>query len=103
MDYSIIYVTTPNRKESKKIARSLVEEKLAACANILPIESVYRWKGKIVEEKEDAMLIKTRARLVDEVIERIKTLHSYEVPEIISLRIEKGHARFLNWIDESTE
>ena len=103
MDYSIIYVTTPNRKESKKIARSLVEKKLAACVNIFPIESVYRWKEKIVEEDEDAMIIKTRAGLVDKVIERVKALHSYEVPEIISLRIETGHARFLNWIEESTE
>jgi len=56
-----------------------------------------------VEEEEDAMIIKTRTELVDKVVERIKVLHSYEVPEIISIRIEKGHARFLKWIDESTE
>ena len=102
MNHSLVYVTTPNRKESKKIARVLVDEKLAACANIFPIESIYRWKGEIAEEEEDAMIIKTRVELVDKVIEKIRGLHSYEVPEIISLRIEKGHARFLNWIEEST-
>ena len=103
MDHSLVYVTTSDRKESKRIAESLVGERLAACANIFPVESVYRWKEKIVEEEEDAMIIKTRAELVDKVIERIRGLHSYEVPDIISLRIEKGHARFLKWIDESTE
>ena len=103
MSHSLVYVTTPNRKESKKIARSLVGERLAACANIFPVESIYRWKGEIADEEEDAMIIKTRAELVDKVIERIRGLHSYEVPDIISLRIEKGHARFLKWIDESTE
>jgi len=103
MNHSLVYVTTPNRKESKKIARVLVDEKLAACANIFPIESIYRWKGEIAEEEEDAMIIKTRVELVDKVIEKMRGLHSYEVPEIISLRIEKGHARFLNWIEESTE
>jgi len=102
MNHSLVYVTTPNRKESKKIARVLVDEKLAACANIFPIESIYRWKGEIAEEEEDAMIIKTRVELVDKVIEKIRGLHSCEVPEIISLRIEKGHARFLNWIEEST-
>jgi len=102
MNHSLVYVTTPKRKESKKIARVLVDEKLAACANIFPIESIYRWKGEIAEEEEDAMIIKTRVELVDKVIEKIRGLHSYEVPEIISLRIEKGHARFLNWIEEST-
>jgi periplasmic divalent cation tolerance protein len=103
MNHSLVYVTTPNRKESKRIAKSLVGERLAACANIFPVESVYRWKGEIAEEEEDAMIIKTRAELVDKVIERIRGLHSYEVPEIISMRIEKGHARFLKWIEESTE
>ncbi len=102
MQYCLVYITTENNEEARRIGKVLVEEKLAACVNIHPIESVYRWKGNIEEDIEAAMLAKTRAGLVDEVIKRVKELHSYEVPCIISISIEKGNHDYLKWIEEST-
>ena len=103
MPYRLIYITTGDEAEAKKIGRTLVEEKLAACVNFYPIQSIYRWEGEIEEEGEIAILVKTRAELVDRVIERVKELHSYEVPDIISLPIEKGYPAYLQWIEESTK
>ena len=103
MEYCSIYITTGDEDEARRIGRTLVEEKLAACVNILPIRSVYRWEENIEEEGEVAMFVKTRAELADEVIERVKELHSYEVPCIVSLPIEKGNPDYLRWIGESTK
>jgi len=103
MQYYLIYITTKDEEEAKKIGKTLVEEKLAACVNIYPIKSIYWWEEEIMEESEIAMLVKTKAELVDEVIKRVKQLHSYEVPCIISLPIEKGYPDFLKWINQSTK
>ena len=103
MPYYLIYITTKDEEEARKIGKTLVEEKLVACVNIHPIKSIYWWEGKITEESEIAMLVKTKAELVDEVIKRVKQLHSYEVPCIISLPIEKGYPDFLKWINQSTK
>ncbi|MBI2851219.1 MAG: divalent-cation tolerance protein CutA [Chloroflexi bacterium] len=103
MEYCSVYVTTATEDEAHKIGRALVEERLAACANILPIKSIYRWQGKIEETGEAAMFLKTRSELVDEVINRVKQLHSYEVPCIVSFPIEKANPDYLKWIEESTE
>lgn len=103
MQYYLIYITTKDEEEARKIGKTLVVEKLAACVNIRPIESIYRWGGEIREESEIAMLVKTKAKLVDEVIKRVKELHSYEVPCIVSLPIEKGYPDFLKWINQSTK
>ena len=102
MQYCSIYITTGDEAEARKIGRTLVEEKLAACVNFHPIQSIYRWEGKIEEEREIAVLVKTRAELADRVIERVKELHSYEVPCIVSFPIEKGYPAYLQWIGEST-
>jgi len=99
----LVYVVTANEKEAEKIAKTLVEEKLAACVNMFPIRSIYRWNDKVQKDEEVAMLIKTKSELVDKIIERVKELHSYEVPCIVSLSIEKGYIEFLRWIDESTK
>ena len=101
--YKLIYITTANEREAKKIAEVLVREKLAACANIFPIESIYRWHGKIEKAKELVMIVKTKTKLVEKVIKRLKELHSYQVPCIISLPIEKGYKKYLKWIDKSTK
>lgn len=98
-----IQITAADEKEAMKIGRTLVEEKLAACVNIHPVQSVYRWQGKIEEESETALLVKTKAALVAEVIERVKELHSYQVPCVIALPIEKGNPDYLKWIEESTK
>src|SRR3989304_4270718 len=103
MKYCSVYVTAASEDEARKIGRTLVEEKLAACANILPVKSIYRWRGNIEETGEAAMFLKTRSELVAEVIKRVKQLHSYEIPCIVSLPIEKGNPDYLKWIEDSTE
>lgn len=102
MKYGLIYITAKDEAEAKKIGKALVKERLVACVNIHPIKSIYRWKGKVQEESEAVMLVKTKAELVDRVIQRVKELHSYEVPCIVSIPIEKGYKKFLEWVGEST-
>ena len=103
MTYCLVYITTQDEDEARQIGRTLVEEKLVACVNIHPIQSIYRWEGKIQEESEAAMLVKTRVELVDRVIERVKDLHSYKVPCIVSSSINSGNLDYLKWIEESTK
>lgn len=97
----IIFITTGKLKEAKTIATSLVEQKLAACVGILPQNSVYRWKGKIVEDNEYLLLIKTQQDQFNNIRQVVLSLHSYEVPEIISIVITEGHKPYLDWIRES--
>jgi len=101
-DYYDIYITTRDEAEASKIGETLVVERLAACVNIHPVSSIYRWQGKIETASEAALLVKTRADLVSQVIARVKALHSYEVPCIIATRIEAGNPAYLEWISEST-
>jgi len=103
MKYCSVYVIAADEAEAHKIGRMLVEEKLAGCANILPVKSIYHWKGGVEEAGEVAIFLKTRSSLADRVIERVKELHSYKVPCIVTLPIEKGNADYLKWIEESTE
>jgi len=98
----LIYITTPTQKETKRIAKTLLREKLAACCNIFPIESIYRWQGKIKDEREFGIFVKTNSKLVEKVIKKVKELHSFETPCIISFGIEKGYKKFLKWIDKET-
>jgi periplasmic divalent cation tolerance protein len=96
-----IMTTTDTKEMAKKIAETLVEKKLAACVQISgPITSTYEWKGNIENEEEWYCVIKTRKRLYQKVEESIKTLHSYDVPEIIALPIVEGNQAYLDWIDE---
>lgn len=101
--YRLVYITAKDEEEANRIGKALVGEKLAACVNIHPIRSIFRWQGEISQEDEVAILAKTRAELVDEVMSRVKELHSYEVPCIIVLPLEKGNPDFLEWISQSTK
>jgi periplasmic divalent cation tolerance protein len=103
MQYRLVYITTKDEEEAREIGRVLVGERLAACVNIHPIKSIYRWEGEIEEADEVVLLAKTRAHLIDMVVSRVREMHSYEVPCIISLPIEKGYPDFLKWIDRSTK
>lgn len=90
--------------EAARIGRALVEENLAACANIVgPVRSIYRWRGAIEDAREFLLIIKTQARLFDRLALRVKELHSYQVPEIIALPLTAGWKPYLDWILESTE
>ena len=101
--YRLVYITAKDEEEANRIGQALVGEKLAACVNIHPIRSIFRWQGEISQEDEVAILAKTKAELVDEVMSRVKELHSYEVPCIIVLPLEKGNPDFLEWISQSTK
>ena len=100
--YCLIYITAKDESEAREIGRALVGEKLAACVNFHPIRSIFRWQGEIEQENEVAMLVKTRAELASEVMSRVKELHSYEVPCIVTLPIEKANPDFLEWLSQST-
>jgi periplasmic divalent cation tolerance protein len=95
-----MFSTTETEEEGLKIARALVESRLAACVNIVPrITSVYRWQGKIEETGEFLLVIKTGRALVGEVQAAIERLHSYELPEAIAIPVVDGSARYLDWLE----
>jgi len=103
LPYIVVLITAPNEEEGVKIAHSLVSEGLGACVNIVKdIRSIYTWKGKIEDESEVLLIIKTRFELFEKLCKRAKELHSYEVPEIIALPIVSGSESYLRWIEEST-
>jgi periplasmic divalent cation tolerance protein len=102
MNHCIVLCTTSNIDESKKIARILVEQKLAACVNIIPkINSIYAWENNIVEDEEFLLIIKTTKEAFAELKQTIKQNHSYSVPEIIAIDIAAGDENYLNWITKS--
>lgn len=101
--FIIVYTTTKNKKEAQKIAKLLIKEKLAACCNIFKIESYFVWEKKLEKTKEWAIFIKTKNSLFEKVKNKIKEIHSYSLPCIISFLIEKGEKSFLQWIKESTK
>jgi periplasmic divalent cation tolerance protein len=101
-DKVVVMVTTGKPSEARKIAKQLVEAKLAACVNITqPIRSVYRWQGKVVDDKEFILLIKTSRELFPAIQAQVARLHSYKTPEMICLPIIDGSADYLNWLADS--
>jgi periplasmic divalent cation tolerance protein len=103
-DPIVVLVTCGSEDEALKIANILVGDRLAACVNLVaPIRSVYRWEGKIWDEKEWLLIIKTQKHRFEALERKVKSLHSYSVPEIISLPITEGSSAYLNWIRENTE
>jgi periplasmic divalent cation tolerance protein len=100
---SVIYSTSGTAKEAQKIARALLEEKLVACVNIIPkMESIYRWKGKIEEASECILIAKTTEKNVEKAIQKIRSLHSYEVPDIVVLPLIGGLKEYLQYIEDET-
>jgi len=103
-DHIVVFVTCGSEDEALEIARALVQEKFAACANMVsPLRSIYRWEGKICDEKEWLLVIKTRQSLFEDLAKRVKAIHSYSVPEIIALPIAEGLPAYLTWISENTK
>jgi len=101
---TMLYITAGSRDEALAIARALVEARLAACANVLPgVTSVYWWDGSVQEEDEVALIMKTRHDLVDEAVARVRELHSYDCPCVVSLPITGGNGDFLDWIAKETK
>jgi periplasmic divalent cation tolerance protein len=104
-DKIIVLVTCGSKNEARRIARALVEARLAACVNVLqaPVESIYRWKGKVETAREFLLVIKTSRKRFAALEAEVRRLHSYDVPEIIALLIECGSQPYLAWIQESVK
>jgi periplasmic divalent cation tolerance protein len=102
-DFVVVLVTAGDAGEAARIGRTLVEERLAACANVVgPIHSVYRWQGAVEEAAEHLLLVKARAADLPALEVRVRALHSYQVPEVVALRVTAGSAPYLAWLAEST-
>jgi periplasmic divalent cation tolerance protein len=100
-DVRIVLSTLPSSDVAASIARTLVEERLCACVNVLPaIRSIYRWQGTVHDEPEVLALIKTTSDRYDALAERLRALHPYEVPEILALDVAAGAASYLAWVGE---
>ncbi len=103
-DKIVVLSTTDSEEEARRIARGLVELRLAACVQITPgIRSVYQWKGAIEEGAEFLLLIKTRRDLFDQLCEELRRLHSYEVPEVVAVPVVAGLDGYLRWMDGELE
>lgn len=100
--FTAVFVTTPDIAAAKKIAYGLIEQKIAACVNIIPqITSIYSWEGKVNEDAEVLLMIKTRKSRVDDLTKFVNVTHPYSTPEVISLPIENGSSTYLDWISKT--
>lgn len=103
VQYGVVLVTAPSQDEAEAIAQNLVESKLAACVSLVPIKSIYTWKGELHKDEEWQLLIKSDLAKFESLEAKIKELHSYEVPEIIALPLLAGYAPYLAWISENVK
>jgi len=104
MSFSSVYITATDMDEAILIGKALVADKLAACANVFDgVRSLYRWEGEVQNDQEAVLILKTRTELVDAVTHRVRELHSYDVPCVVSWPIENGNSAYLNWIHVETE
>jgi periplasmic divalent cation tolerance protein len=99
MEPLVVLVTASSPDEAARLARALVDERLAACVNVIPgLRSIYRWQGQVEEADEVLLIVKTARHLLAPLTERVRTLHSYSVPEVIALPITGGSAPYLEWL-----
>ncbi|RZN35657.1 MAG: divalent-cation tolerance protein CutA [Methanophagales archaeon ANME-1-THS] len=101
-EFCVLFCTT-RMEESEKIARILVEERLAACVNVADVHSYFRWRDEFCTDREALLIIKTEKGKIPRIIERIKAVHSYELPEIIALPIVAGYEQYLAWLEAALE
>ena len=102
-DFVVVLVTAGSDEEAARLGRTLVDERLAACANVVgPIRSIYRWQGAVEEAAEHLVLLKARAADVGLLEARVRALHSYEVPEVLALPVRAGSAAYLAWLADAT-
>lgn len=99
---SVVLVTTPDEETAVRLAESLVGERLAACANLVPgVRSIYRWEGEIADDREVLMVLKTRTGRLDALRRRVVELHPYDTPEVIALDVSGGARDYLDWVVDS--
>lgn len=102
-DIVVVFVTVGNSEDAARIGRAVVEERLAACANIIPqIRSLYWWKGEICDEQETLLIMKTPSSMFPTLKQRVRELHTYELPEIIAMPVSEGLPEYLDWVAGST-
>lgn len=100
----VVLITAKNKREANKISKSLLDDKLIACANVIDgIDSLFWWKGKVCREKEVLLVIKSTKSKFKKIVSAVKNIHSYDVPEIIALPIIDGNPDYLKWIKDSTK
>ncbi|XP_071657119.1 divalent-cation tolerance protein CutA-like isoform X2 [Patagioenas fasciata] len=103
-DLSAAFVTCPNETVAKELARAMVEKRLAACVNILPhVTSIYSWQGKLEEDGEVLLMIKTRSSRVPALAAFVRSAHPYEVPEVVAVPVTQGNPPYLQWVRDSTD
>jgi len=103
MSVSLVYINTADRAEALRIGRALVEDGLAAAANVIPeISSIYNWQNEIREASEAMLVLKTQSALLDEIVGRVRALHSYECPAIVAVPVDGGNPTYLDWVKRET-
>jgi periplasmic divalent cation tolerance protein len=103
-DKIVVLITAPSEEEGVKIATALVDERLAACVNIVPgLRSIYRWEGKICDDREVLLMAKTKSSAFEKLKDRVQSLHPYTTPEIIAIPVTAGFEDYLKWVDEGVE
>jgi len=100
--YSVVITACPNKKTANKLSGVILKKRLAACVQILPIESTYTWKGKIERTKEFLLLMKTKTSVFKKIKEEILKNHPYDLPEVMSLPVQNGSTAYFSWIDKNT-
>ena len=96
----VVLITTGSQEEADRIAQALVGEMLAACVNIVPgVTSVYRWEGAVQRDQEWLLVVKSRREVLEDLVQRVQALHSYDVPEVVALPLSGGSEAYLQWID----
>lgn len=104
MGYIMVFITTPTQENAEKISSMLVEEKLVACVSVVgEVKSTFYWEGKIEKEKEYLLIIKTKDNLFNKILEMVKKIHPYKVPEILALNISQGNPDYLKWVEETVK
>lgn len=103
-DFLVVLVTTPSPEVAASLARDLVEAGLAACGNVVPgLRSIYRWEGKVCDDPETLLILKTRRELFEALRAKVLAGHPYQCPEVIGLTVAEGHGAYLDWIRQSTQ
>ena len=96
----VVLMTAGSQEEAEEIANTLVKEMLAACVNVLPgVTSVYRWEGKVQRDQEWLLIAKTTRQVLDDLVQRVQALHSYDLPEVVAIPVVGGNQAYLRWID----
>ena len=103
MSETVTLVTCKSKTQATTIARALVKERLAACVSVLPgISSIYRWEGKVEQAREVLLVIKSRRALSKKLVSRVRALHSYDIPEVVTIPVAAGNPAYLRWVRQST-